>query len=199
MEEPVQLVVEGMLDEIVLRRVLESLDLACGPVYGKRGKDAILKSLSRYNHAARYAPWVVVVDLDQYYACAPELVEKHLPTPARGMRLRVAVRAIESWLLADPESLGPFLGVSKTKFPHNPDMLDNPKRELLSIVRKFGRKARIKDDLLPKSSGASVGKGYNVCLMTFVQEHWKPQDAVARSDSLQRAMIALESLKDWRR
>ena len=193
----VQIAVEGILDAAVLRKVLESVGLECGAVYGQKGKGELLKRLQGYNQAARHAPWVVVLDLDQAYSCAPDLIQQHLPTPAHWMRLRVAVRAIESWLLADAEMLGAFLYVPKGKFPPDPDALDNPKRALLDLVRRFSRKPHVQEALLPQE-GASVGMGYNPTLIEFVHARWRPDVALHRSESLQRAIRALETLKAWK-
>lgn len=57
---PVKLVVEGPTDEAVLRRVLELVGVACGSVYGKRGKVYIEKQLSNYNkpHGGRPGWWL---------------------------------------------------------------------------------------------------------------------------------------------
>ena len=194
----VQVAVEGILDKAVLCRMLETVELTCKAVYGQKGKDMLVERLQGYNQAAYRAPWVVVLDLDQDFDCAPAWVAQHLPESAPWMRLRVAVRAIESWLLADAETLGPFLGVPKSKFPSDPDALDDPKRKLLNLVRSFGRKKGAKEGLLPRGSGASVGPGYNSWLIEFVNNKWRPDVAAQYSESLQRAIRALETLKAWK-
>ncbi len=195
----VSLAVEGDLDEAVLQRILDFVGLSYNSsAFGKHGKEHLYRRLQNYNRAALYMPWVVVVDLDMEYDCAPSLILARLPKPSPGMCLRVAVRAIESWLLADSEALGPFLGVPKTKFPGDPDALENPKRKLIDLVQKFGRKKYVKEDLLPGGSGASVGRGYNARLITFVQQYWRPSVALRYSQSLQRAIAAIKTLTDWK-
>ena len=41
-------------------------------MYGKSGKGALLERLLNYNQAARFAPWLVVVDLNRDAECAPD-------------------------------------------------------------------------------------------------------------------------------
>jgi hypothetical protein len=41
--------VEGPTDEVVLRKVMESLGASLGPVYGKNGKPKLLSNLRNYN------------------------------------------------------------------------------------------------------------------------------------------------------
>jgi hypothetical protein len=60
----VNILVEGPTDEFVARRVLEHAGLAVGNVYGRNGKADLLRRLPNYNQAARFAPWLVVVDLE---------------------------------------------------------------------------------------------------------------------------------------
>lgn len=60
---PINLLVEGVTDEAVLRRILAHVHLPCGTVYGKQGKQALLKRLPNYNQAARFAPWLLNQDI----------------------------------------------------------------------------------------------------------------------------------------
>ncbi len=87
--------VEGDLDEAVLRRLTAHCGLVLDTVYGKRGKSHLLKRIDAYNSAARFQPWIVLIDLDNA-ACAPAGSMQWLPSPAQHMRLRLAVRAVES-------------------------------------------------------------------------------------------------------
>lgn len=104
--------VEGMVDEAVLTRLVDEAGGQVGPIYGKNGKSHLRRVLGGYNNAARFSPWLVLVDFDQDAECAPPLVAAWLPAPAPMMRLRVALRAIEAWLLADRERLAGFLRVA---------------------------------------------------------------------------------------
>jgi hypothetical protein len=100
MEAPiVSAAVEGDLDEVVLRKIADHIGFSVGSVYGRNGKPNLLRTLTGYNNAARFSPWVVIVDLDRDFECAPEGLAAWLPQPAERMFCRVAVRAIEAWIL----------------------------------------------------------------------------------------------------
>jgi len=96
---PISVLVEEDLDEAVVLRVCEYVEFPVSTVYEKQGKNYILKRLLKYNRAARFSPWLVVIDLDRDASCAPDFIRDVLPNPAGGMCFRVVVRAIEAWLL----------------------------------------------------------------------------------------------------
>ncbi len=198
---PINLVVEGPTDEAVGRRLLAYVELPVGLTYGKRGKPYILQTIPKFNQAARFSLWFALVDLDQDADCAPPFVQTTLPSPAIGMRFRVAVRAVEAWLLADKDALSEFLHVRVTQFPSNPDQEMNPKVTLVNLARKSTRRD-IKKDMVPREgSGAPVGPGYVGRLIEFVtaaEMRWRPEVALEHSDSLQRCVEALKMLKDWK-
>jgi hypothetical protein len=196
---PVNVLVEGVTDEAVARRLLDQVGLRCGTVYGKEGKGALVRRLPNYNQAARFVPWLVVVDLDRDAECAPPFVERVLPHPAERMVLRVAVRAVEAWLLADAERIAAFLGVGAALVPPEPDAEDDPKRTLVNLARRSHRGA-IREDVVPRErSGGRVGPGYAGRLIEFVAgtgRSWRPEVAARRSDSLRRCVEALQRLRE---
>src|SRR5947209_1888905 len=97
----VKILVEGRTDEPVAKGLLNHVGLEVGTVYCRMGKHDLLKRLTNYNKAARFEPWFVVVDLDMDTQCPPQAIVQWLPNPTKGMRFRIAVRAIEAWLMAD--------------------------------------------------------------------------------------------------
>ena len=196
---PVNVLVEGITDEVVARRLLEHVGLRCGTVYGKEGKAALVRRLPNYNQAARFAPWLVVVDLDHDAECAPPFVHSILQRPADHMFLRVAVRAVEAWLLADGERIATFLGVRRALIPPNPDAEDDPKATLVNLARR-SRWRTVREDMVPREgSGGRVGPGYSGRLIEFVvagEGSWRPDVAARRSDSLRRCVEALRTLRE---
>lgn len=194
----INVAVEGFTDEIVVRRILEFVGLQCGLVRGKNGKANLLKQLGKYNQAAQYAKWLVVIDLDNDADCAPNYVRQKLPNPSAGMLLRIAVREIEAWLLADKEQLALFLGISIKNIPEVPDLEANPKATFINLARR-SRKTKLRDDIVPRqNSGASVGIGYPSRVQEFVEQstsRWRPEIAQEHSDSLKRTIIALHHWK----
>jgi hypothetical protein len=192
-------VVEGDLDEAVLRRVVACAGLSLGRTYGRKGKPFLLQSIDGYNNAARFFPWIVLIDLDGDCDCAPECIEQWLPDPAPHMCLRVAVRAIEAWVLADRERIANWLGVPAARIPENPDRLDDPKRRLIDLARSSRRRA-LRDDLVPREgSGREVGALYTARMTEFVQDEndgWRPDLALRVSDSLRRCIAHVQKFAD---
>lgn len=200
-DPPVQIscVVEGILDEAVLARLIAEAGAVPGPVYGGRGKSPIRRGLAGFNQAALRSPWVVLVDLNQSWECAPLLKNDWLPHVAPFMCFRVAVREIEAWLLADGEGLAKFLSVPKSRFPASPETLADPKQALLNLAGQ-SRRSAVRRDVVPRpGSGRQVGALYNALLTEFASNSWQPNVAVHRSDSLRRCIKCLGSLtRRWR-
>ena len=180
--------VEGLVDEAMLRRLVEHAGSGLGPVHGGNGKASLLQRLSGYNNAARFAPWIVLVDLDRDADCAPPFREQHLPQPALHMIFRVAVREAEAWLMSDRESLARYLSVAVARIPQRPEDEPDPKRRIVDIARN-SRKRAIREDMVPRpGSGREVGPAYTSHMIEFAQTHWRIDIATQHSDSLRRCM-----------
>jgi hypothetical protein len=168
-------------------------------VYGKQGKAAIHKRIVSYNSAARHTPWIVMIDLDSEADCAPELVSGWLPAPADLMYLRVAVHAVESWLLADAHGISRFFGVSLSRVPTNPDPLPDPKLTLINLARR-SRSRALREDMAPRpESGRSVGPAYVSRLIEFATDTadgWRAETAALVSPSLRSCMRRLSLLAE---
>lgn len=183
--------VEGATDIPVIRRLLAEAGHALAVAYGGHGKGPLDSNLVGYNNAARFAPWFVLRDLDHDGECAPALASGLLPAPAEHMRLRIAVRETESWLLGDAESLAAFLSVKSSRIPTNPDRLDDPKQALVNLARQ-SRRREIRDDMVPAlGTSAVVGPAYGSRIEEFAREHWRPSVAATRSSSLKRTLDRL--------
>jgi len=193
----VHLAVEGRLDEEVLRKAIQESRrpyqvMGC---YGKKGKEDLNAKLPNFNQAARVSPWIVLRDLDHDAECAPKLVRGLLPHPYPNLVFRVAVREVESWLLADTVNFSKFLGVGQERIAAQPDQIRNPKQELVGIARGSQRR-EIQEAIVPRAGSTSrVGKDYNGKLTEFVLKHWDVQRARKKSPSLNKAMIALEKFR----
>ena len=197
--EVISIAVEGIVDEAVVRRLLEHVGAELGRVYGKNGKQNLLKQLPGYNQAARHQPWLVMVDLDHDADCAPPFRAKWLPSASPKMCFRVAVREVEAWLLADREHLAHFLHVPVAQMPLAPEELENPKQTLVNLARKSRLRA-IQKDMAPRpESGRPIGPAYPSRLIEFVenrQKGWRPDIAAESSDSLRRCRECLSKLVD---
>lgn len=186
--------VEGAIDEAVLTRLLAHCQLTRGPLHVKRGKPKLRTKLEGYNNAARFGLWVVLVDLDGDAECVVDFVRDWLPAPSPGMRFRVAVRQVESWLLADRERLAEALGVRRGLLPTHPESVPDAKREMVNIARR-SRTPVVREEMVPRSgSGRSTGPAYPARLIEFVLTRWRPEIAAQRSESLERCLRRLREL-----
>lgn len=189
--------VEGLVDEAVLKRLIHELGAIPGTIFGKNGKTRLMQQVAAYSHAARHTPWVVLMDLDRDADCASTLRNRLLSEPAPALCFRIAVRAIEAWLLADRERFAEFFGIALSKVPRHPEALPDPKRAVVDLARSSRRK-EIRQDLVPRqASGRTVGPAYTSHLLAYIQDvqnGWRPAIAAEGAQSLQRALRCLERL-----
>ena len=189
--------VEGIVDRAVLNRLMSHANVTTTAIYVANGKAHIHEHLDGYNSAARFAPWIVLVDLNHEAACAPDLRRAWLPQPAPHMCFRVAVREIEAWLLADRQRLSSYLSVAASALPLHPEDEADPK---LTMVRLAGRSRRlaIRTDMTPRpGSGRAVGPAYSSRLIEFVSDTtrgWRPDVAAQHSSSLRRCLERIRQL-----
>jgi hypothetical protein len=199
---PVELAVEDRLSEAVLRRLLlySGRDFAIGAVHRKGGFGYLRNKAPGWNRAAAGVPLVMLTDLDSRYGCPQALIDDWLKTPRHpNLLLRVAVREVESWLLADRPHLAAFLFVRDGLIPNNPDALPDPKAALIAVARRSRRRS-IRDRVTPKpGSTAKIGPEYNDCLSEFVQSGWDVDAAAGASASLHRTVTRIRGFRPaWR-
>lgn len=136
---------------------------------------------------------LVLTDMDQV-ACPVALKTDWLGDKAApaNLMLRIAVREVESWVLADHEAMRKLIG-KKGTLPPEPDKLPDPKQHLLKLAKLATRP--VKEDLVKESGAmASQGIGYNARLTAWVRSDWSPERAAQRSPSLQRTRLRLNEL-----
>ena len=112
-----------------------------GAVYGRHGKAYLRQHITRDNAAAQHSAWAVLIDLDNDAACAPTLQEEWLASPAPRMCLRIAVRAVETWLLAGRQHFAQFLSIPVSRIPPVLEAVDDPKLLLVNLVRHSRKRA----------------------------------------------------------
>jgi len=191
----VNLVVEGDTDVPVARKIIEHVGLTVGDIHDKGGKAGIDGRLRGYLAAARHAPWLVLRDLDRDAPCAPALLRR-LSVPSDGLAcVRIPVRAIEAWVLADSERVASFLGVRRNLVPAKPDTLIDPKRSLVDLAQQSSKRT-VKKGMVPRpGSGRRIGPLYEQLLIELGIEHWRPEVARKASPSLDRCIKALQRAK----
>lgn len=186
---------EDVVSEAVIVRLL-SLFESCfviGPRFHKGGFGYLKHLAPGFNDAARSYPFFMLTDLDTR-PCAPVLIQSWISKPLNSKFLfRVAIREVETWLMADRKGFSGHFKVPLAKLPDNPENLDDPKKFFFSLIRnKHARRLR---DMLPDPDGtASQGPGYNLEMVDFVRHQWDPLAAQENSDSLRRAIHRLATL-----
>jgi hypothetical protein len=189
----VVLVSEDELSEAVLYRLLAVVerDFVVDRSIIARGFGNIKANIQRYRTACKAVPHIVLTDLDAA-ECAPAFLAKwnatNLPVE---LLLRVAVREVESWLIADQVGLAQFIGVPANRFPAKPDEAADPKQVLINVARN-GR-TRVAREIVPEAgSKASIGPLYNNHLIQFARTHWDVDGAAQNSLSLSKAILRLQ-------
>lgn len=193
---PINLVFEDVLSEAVMRKLIAFFPTKYreDKSYNKHGFAAIKRDLKSYNHAAKYTPFFVLTDLDQN-ECPLTLIREWLTFDKNpNLIFRVAVKEIESWVMADREGFANFASVSLKRVPVNPDDLINPKAALFEIIKK-SKKRELKEDILPRYEGDRIGPNYNGCLAQFVVKSWDIERAIKSSPSLKRAFENLQTFQ----
>jgi hypothetical protein len=192
-----RIVVEGSTDVPIVQKVAAlagwKLPFTLLPTRGKGQLDKILPS---YNGAARRLPWFVLRDLDHDAPCPGALVAKLLPEQMPLMCLRIAARALEAWLMADPETLAAFLHVSPAQIPLNPEGEQDPKSTMVHLARRSTKPAIQKDMLPQRGASRRAGPGYEGRIIEYGEKLWRPDVARGKSPSLDRAIRALERLHE---
>ncbi|HEX9971235.1 MAG TPA: hypothetical protein VGD14_04115 [bacterium] len=96
----INLAFEDPLHEAVLRKIFSQFNFAVGKCFSHGGYGYLKTKIQGFNNAARVTPFLVLTDLDQV-ECAPILIKEWLPVPKHpNLLFRVAVREVESWVLA---------------------------------------------------------------------------------------------------
>ena len=197
---PINIAVEDLLSEAEAKRLLadSGKEFSVGVVYNRGGFGYLKKTVRGWNNAAKGVPFFLLTDLDAD-ACASALMASWLPNSIHpNLIFRVAVREVESWLLADRTNFSNFLGIAKAKLPEWPDELPDPKATLVGLASKSSR-SQIKARIVPRpKSTAKQGRDYNECLCEFVMAKWSPNEADLNSPSLSRCRRRLaEFLPTW--
>ena len=194
----VNLAVEGDTDVPVAERLIGLVGLEPNAVVTGPGAPNLDPRIPEFNRSGEHVNWLILRDLDHDASCPAELVPNLLggQPMARRVALRVPVRAVESWLLADRENFGREFSVAPGQLPSDPDSLDDPKRRLIDICRR-SRRADVRRGMAPREgSGRSVGPEYVARIVAFARSAWDPERAVEVSESLSRSLVALRRRVD---
>ena len=191
------LAVEDTLSDAVSTKILEYFDLEIVQRIGFKGNSFLKENARNLNRTARgFYNVFLLTDLDSPKNCPTKLIQSWVGAPLNsGFLFRVAVMEIESWIMADRESIAKFLSVSLNSIPHNTDNIEKPKEFLVSLARR-SRKRTLRRELAPAQGAttAKVGPLYNTRFNEFVRDHWDLERAAAVSVSLKRTMGRISNL-----
>lgn len=189
------LAVEGDTDVPFAQKLLQKAGLAIGKTI-RSSKSRMDPQLMSWNRAAGSSPWFVMRDLDQDASCAPGLVQSLVPHRQPLFCLRVVVRALEAWALADADAVARYFCVRSGAVSGTPDAIANPKRYLVDLARRSTKKAIVKDMVPGRGASRPVGPGFERRLIEFGTDHWRLEVARRASPSLQRAVYAASRLRE---
>lgn len=191
---PIAIATEDQLSEAIVLRLISEIPTPHQITFklGKRGNGYLRSKMNSWYQMAQLQVMVILTDLDRAN-CLVEFRDQWLVVaPPQNLILRIAVREVESWVLADHVALRALIG-AKGVLPAAPDDLADPKQSLLRLVGNAPR--QIREDLLKTIGGnMAQGLGYNARLTAWVNSEWSPQRAADRSPSLARARLRLNEV-----
>jgi hypothetical protein len=207
MKKSVNIAVEDRLSETVLRLLLsrakgspivaKTYPVAKGwqKDIGSNGYGYLKKNLPAFNAASTITPFIVLADADNR-PCPPETIKSWLgdATQSPNLVVRIAIREVEAWLLADRSGMADFLAVPESCIPLDPSRIKDPKRYLSRLAARSRRK-EIRDDLA-RSPGtrSKTGPFFSQALQHFTKDFWDIDVARCHSSDLDRAILALDRI-----
>lgn len=163
-------------------------------VFNARGYGKLKTGMTKFREASRIFPHIVLTDLDRF-PCPLTLLSNWGATQLpENLLIRIAVREVEAWLLADRRGISDFLNIDISKVPDNPETEEDPKRTLVNLARK-SRFRKLSKEIIPDpNSSATIGPLYNYHFINFVNTHWDINKACQNSQSLNRAFLRISFL-----
>lgn len=186
------LAVEGDTDIPVAERLIKHVGLEPLPAITAGSAGRLDQRVREVSRSSRALNWLVLRDLDAV-SCPPVLIDG-LPAGVKldaRLCLRVPVRKVESWLLADVDGFAATFSVRPNRIAVRPDELPDPKRHVVDVCRHSTSRA-VQRSVPPRpGSGRSVGPEYANRISDFARGAWDVERGAVRSPSLARAIAAL--------
>lgn len=190
---PISLATEDELSQAIAVRLIAELKQPHRVIHklGLKGNGYLRAKMDSWCQMAERQVMMVLTDLDRAN-CLVEfrdqwVADRSLPA---SLVFRIAVREVESWVLADHEAMRVLVG-KKGALPTLPDDLPDPKQSLLGLSKAAPKSVR--DDLIKTIDGQlRQGVGYNARLTHLINTSWCPERAAERSPSLLRARIRIK-------
>ncbi len=186
--------VEGPTDAPIAEKLIRRIGRTPRVISATGGSSQIDSGLKRWSQPSNRAAMLVLRDWDDRDSvpCAPALVDKLAPARPNGLSLRIAVRSLEAWLMADVEAAKRYFGVRR--LPTDPEQLPRPKVVLVAACRKSTR-AAIREGMATRGSiSGVVGPQFVPIVTEFARDVWDPDRARLNAPSLDRTLRRLEAL-----
>jgi hypothetical protein len=195
---------EDELQGAAIKRIANSIhpQIQFYPVFSNRSKGPagigyIRSKWKGFYEASKGSPYLIMIDLDSN-ECAPSL-RKEMGVPSNTMNFifHIAVREIETWILADIRNFLAYFKIPSSisvKFPNNLEDIPDPKEFLISLIKHSTKREYIRAIVPESGSTARVGKYYNTYLIDFVQKRWDIDTARDKSESLRKFIDELKKL-----
>ena len=182
------------LGEQLVAQCLPGWSLPFQPI-NTQGVTKLKAALPRYHGGlAQVQPVLCIADTD--HGCPKELRQNWLPAVVHpNFILRLAVREVDAWVIADRTAFAKAFGVSAALMPRDPEALADAKREVLRLAARSSKRV-IREEVIAQYDATKPGSGYNLHLCSFVRSRWNVASAAENSPSLVRAVRALERLRE---
>ncbi len=193
----------------VIKRVLNHVSDRFKIINNIPARGGEIKSkVPQCNILALKYPVIMLLDLDN--GCAPDLKKKLLSGHKQNPHFifNICVDEAEAWLMADREGFSNYFDIEINKIPDS--KMQRQGGNTLRMEMNFNMKSSLvfthqlalqsnKDEIRKRIgvsdiTGPKKGKEYNDAVVPFVENNWDIQNALTRSDSLQRMVKRLTSL-----
>jgi hypothetical protein len=191
---PIAIATEDPLSEAIALRLIAEISTphVVQHTLGKTGNGYLRARMGSWYQMAQQQVMLVLTDLDRANCLLAFRDQWLAGAPPANLLFRIAVREVESWVLADHVAMRVLMG-AKGVLPAAPDELADPKQALLKLAK--GAPKQIRADMLKTIDGnLAQGLGYNARLTAWVHAEWSPQRAAERSPSLARARTRLNEV-----
>lgn len=184
---------EDELSHAIIRKIFQQLEgrFVIGKPFPGFGFGYLKRNAASFNELAKGVPFLLLTDLDNS-ECPASKIKEWLKKPLNpNFLFRVAVREIESWVMADRDSFAKFLDIPINRIPTDTDAIEDPKKFLIKLTRRSRNKVLMRNIVPAQNSTASIGKNYNEPLIRFVEQLWDMNRAAKHSESLMRVIKRL--------
>lgn len=196
----VHMLLEGVHEEVLARKIIQYCGHEPGIVYGQRGCRFIQEKAASFAFLATDQSAVLILTdfMDSGCGCPPDaykryIVSRRTVVPASFL-CRFIVNEFESWLMADREGVASFLQIATNKVPLHPETVPDPKGAFVQLARG-SRVSRLRDAIVPPPRhGGAVGPGYTMAIGELACNFWSPERAVSNASSLDRCILRLLDL-----